>query len=96
MPHHRRLPTNLLLLLTPLGPQADRLNIVDPVSIARLLGEAAILLGRPDEARDCLEQVFELCQRWTTLSRWVCGPLSSARATSRGGLAQRPIPTQVV
>jgi DNA-binding CsgD family transcriptional regulator len=45
-----------------LVPFANRLQIQDLVSIGRLLGEAAIVLGRPDDARACLQQAFELCQ----------------------------------
>jgi hypothetical protein len=50
-----------------LAPVADhlaegRLNCVD-VSIGRLCGEAAVLLGRPDEARDFYAQGLGVCEK---------------------------------
>jgi DNA-binding CsgD family transcriptional regulator len=44
-------------------PLANRLQGQNMVSIGRLLGEAAVALGRPDDARACFEQAFELCRR---------------------------------
>jgi DNA-binding CsgD family transcriptional regulator len=44
-------------------PFANRLQVHSLVSIGRLLGEAAILQGQPEEARTCFEQALELSQQ---------------------------------
>jgi DNA-binding CsgD family transcriptional regulator/tetratricopeptide (TPR) repeat protein len=44
-------------------PLSNRLHGTNLVSIGRLLGEAATMLGRPDEARASMQEAFELSRR---------------------------------
>jgi DNA-binding CsgD family transcriptional regulator len=45
-----------------LAPLANRLQVGNMVSIGRLLGEAAVLVGRPDDALGYYRQALEVCQ----------------------------------
>src|SRR5207244_5576274 len=42
---------------------AGRLSRSNFLSVARLLGDASVLLNRPDEARDYYNQALEVCQK---------------------------------
>lgn len=50
-------------LLRRLAPLAGHLSLITGVSIGRLAGEAAAVLGQPEAAHGCYAQALEVCER---------------------------------